>query len=161
MTQNHIQITHTMQALRVVYEDLMSRGLKDIPPNDLFNDHEFSKFDFEELKNFNPLLPSDSELLVLFKHSHNEYDYNNLFKLCMHTKKFDVPVVLVYAECYGDGNNIIKVLCYTTLNGQEIYLRFDGTYSSWEDTTWHSISYVKEPIPYTAYDYKTTHSINI
>lgn len=161
MTQNHIQITHTMQALRVIYEDLMSRGLKDISPNDLFDVHEFSKSDFEELKNFNPLLPSDSELLVLFKHSHAEYDYNNLFKLCKHLKEFDVPAVLVYEECYGDGNDIINVFWYTTLNGQEIYLRFDGTYSSWDDTTWHSISYVKEPIACTAYDYKTTHSINI
>lgn len=55
---------------------------------------------------------------------------------------------LVYSENLGDGNPYIKVFKY-----KEHYIRYLGTYSSWDSTSWHKVCLV-EPYEKTIIDYK-------
>ena len=44
----------------------------------------------------------------------------------------------VYSENWGDGNESIKVFKY-----KEHYIKYLGTYSSWDSTSWHKIEFVE------------------
>ena len=62
-------------------------------------------------------------------------------------KKFP-NLSLVYGENLGDGNPYIKVFKY-----KEHYIRYLGTYSSWDSTIWHKVCLV-ESYEKTIIDYK-------
>ncbi len=62
------------------------------------------------------------------------------------------PYKNVYRENWGDGNAIVVVF-EVPLGNKTVYVKFEGTYSSWEDTIW-SDAYFAEPYQHTETKYK-------
>jgi len=61
-------------------------------------------------------------------------------------------VKTVYDQNYGDGNDILICLHFEDLN---LYIQLSGTYSSYEDPYWDSVSFAI-PFEFTETRYKNT-----
>lgn len=61
----------------------------------------------------------------------------------------------------GDGSEAVFVIQYITKVGQRIVIKYLGTYSSWDKTTWYYMGYVPEPKPYIAYHYDVADIVSI
>jgi enoyl reductase-like protein len=64
------------------------------------------------------------------------YQINNK----LHEDDIQKEVELAYHACYGDGNEYIICLNFKLLN---LYVQLRGTYSSWDDPYWESVSFAK------------------
>jgi hypothetical protein len=59
---------------------------------------------------------------------------------------------VVYNQSYGDGNDWFLTLYFEKYN---LYVSLEGTYSSWDSSTWDSVSF-SVPYEHTEIRYKNT-----
>ena len=140
----------TVSMLRIIFDDMIDRGMKSIPTDPLENVTLESSI--------SDLLPTDADIINLFKYapkSYGELDDRSLFTTeGMHKSVYENITVL---EDYndGDGNDAVFVIQYTTLENHKIIIKYIGSYSSWDDTHWYYMGYVPEPKPYISHKYTT------
>lgn len=131
-------VVHTYTTLRLIFEDLKKRGLCFADIAQLLADSGISANDF------NIEFPSDNHLIELFKNGYNTYpDGSSLFTL----ESTKIPNVISKSnvECMveeddGDGRECRVVWKYTTLDNKPTYIKYSGTYSSWDSNVWDYIS---------------------
>lgn len=152
MENKQVQVTNIHTALRLIFEDLKKRGLCFADIAQLLADYGISANDF------NMEFPSDNHLIELFRNGYNTYpDGSSLFTL-ESTKISNVisksNVVCMAEEDDGDGRECRVVWKYTTLDNKPIYIKYSGTYSSWDSNVWDYIS-VTQPREVTVIIYES------
>ena len=138
----------TVSMLRIIFNDMIDRGMTSIPP-------ELSKNVVLE-SNISDLLPTDTDIINLFKYvpnSYGELDDRSLFATKGMPKSVYENITVLEDYNDGDGNDAVFIIQYTTLKNHKIIIKYIGSYSSWDDTNWHYMGYVPEPKPYISYMY--------
>ena len=79
----------------------------------------------------------------------NSKDYAWFYEL--HCEYRNPEATTVYEQSYGDGNEYIICLYFPNHN---IYVQLEGTYSSWDEPYWASVSFAM-PYEFTETRYKS------
>ena len=144
----------TLSMLRIIFEDMIDRGMTSIPA-------KLSKNVVLE-SSMSDLLPTDADIINLFKDapkSHGELDDRSLFSAREMPKSVYENISILEDYDDGDGNDAVFVIQYTTLKNHKIIISYTGTYSSWDETNWYYMGYVPEKKPYISYMYTTSDEI--
>ena len=144
----------TVSMLRIIFDDMIDRGMTSIPT-------ELSKNVMLE-SNISDLLPTDADIINLFKYapmSHGELNNKSLFTAYGMPKSVYENITVLEDYNDGDGNDAVFVIQYTTLKNHKIIITYIGSYSSWDDTNWYYMGYVPEPKPYISYMYNAIDEI--
>ena len=144
----------TVSMLRIIFDDMIDRGMTSIPTKLSMNVMLESSI--------SDLLPTDADIINLFKYapkSQGELDDKSLFfaKEMPKSVRENIKVLENYND--GDGNDAVFVLQYTTLKNHKIIIKYVGCYSSWDETNWYYMGYVPEPKPYISYMYSASDEI--
>ena len=141
-----------VQVLRTIYEDLINRGMSELP--------KFDKGAIELSSDFSYLVPSDQDIIELFRKGYYTGWYNNesLFDI-----KYDFPVDIKVVEDDndGDGNQCRVVIKYTFKDNSFVYIKYEGIYSSWGSNTWDYMGYCFTHTERIVYDYNMLEQISI
>lgn len=138
----------TVSMLRIIFDDMIDRGMTSIPA-------ELSENVVLE-SSISDLLPTNADIINLFKHaptSHGELDDRSLFFTRGMPKSVYENITVLEDYNDGDGNDAVFIVQYTTLKNHKIIIKYIGSYSSWDDTNWYYMGYVPEPKPYISYMY--------
>lgn len=138
----------TISMLRIIFDDMVDRGMKSIPTKLSMNVMLESSI--------SDLLPTDADIINLFKYapkSHGDLDDKSLFTAKEMPKSVRENITVLENYNSGDGNDAVFVIQYTTLKNHKIIIKYVGTYSSWDETNWYYMGYVPEPKPYISYMY--------
>ena len=138
----------TLSMLRIIFEDMIDRGMTSIPA-------KLSENVVLE-SSISDLLPTDADIINLFKHApmrHGELDDRSLFSAREMPKSVYENISILEDYNDGDGKDAVFVIQYTTLKNHKIIISYTGTYSSWDETNWYYMGYVPEPKPYISYMY--------
>lgn len=144
----------TVSMLRIIFDDMIDRGMTAIPP-------KLSKNVMLE-SSISDLLPTDADIINLFKYaptSNGELNDKSLFfaKGMPDSVLDNITILENYND--GDGNDAVFVIQYTTLKNHKIIITYIGSYSSWDETNWYYMGYVPEPKPYISYIYNACDEI--
>ena len=146
----------TLTMLRIIFNDMVERGMTTIPEKVLENVTLES--------NLSDMLPTDKDIINLFKNAANDndcFEKTSLFTILEIPESIQNSISILEDYNNGDGNEAVFVIQYITKLGQKIIIKYLGTYSSWDSTTWNYMSYVPEPKPYIAYHYDITDIVSI
>lgn len=158
LSKHHPQYPqNTMDGLRLIYEDMLERGLKDEPAENLSN--YLSSFLDKNNANFLHLMPTDLDVINMFCYACHGADQSILGYKFSNGKEFPINCVADYNE--GDGNLAEVVWEYVTLQGYSIYIVYRGTYSSWDSTSYDYMHICLKPKIVTSFKYINSHSNSI
>lgn len=146
----------TLTVLRIIFNDMVERGMTTIPKKVLENVTLESSL--------SDMLPTDKDIINLFKNAAEDNDYdqsNSLFTTSEIPESIQNSISILEDYNNGDGNEAVFVVQYITKLGQKIVIKYLGTYSSWDKTTWYYMGYVPEPKPYIAYHYDVADIVSI
>lgn len=144
----------TVSMLRIIFDDMIDRGMTAIPP-------ELSQNVMLE-SSISDLLPTDADIINLFKYaptSRGELNDKSLFYARGMPDSVHDSITVLEDYNEGDGNDAVFVIQYTTLKSHKIIITYIGSYSSWEETNWYYMGYVPEPKPYISYMYTASDEI--
>ena len=142
--------------LRIIFNNMVERGMTTIPKKVLENVTLESSL--------SDMLLIDKDIINLFKNAAEDNDYNqsnSLFTTSEIPESIQNSISILEDYNNGDGNEAVSVIQYITKLGQKIVIKYLGTYSSWDSTTWDYMGYVPEPKPYIAYHYDITDIVSI
>ena len=140
----------TVSMLRIIFDDMVERGMTSIPA-------KLSKNVVLE-SSISDLLPTDTDIINLFKDapkSHGVLNDRSLFFAREMPKSVHENITVLEDYNDGDGTDAVFVIQYTTLKNHKIIIKYVGSYSSWDETNWYYMGYVPEPKPYISYMYTT------
>lgn len=146
----------TLTMLHIIFNDMVERGMTTIPEKVLENVTLES--------NLSDMLPTDKDIINLFKNAANDNDCSettSLFTALEIPESIQNSISILEDYNNGDGNEAVFVVQYVTKVGQKIIIKYLGTYSSWDETNWYYMGYVPEPKPYIAYYYDVTDIVSI
>lgn len=146
-----LQGKSVVQVLRIIYEDLIDRGMKE---------EDLPEVERDLSSNFSYLVPADQDIIEMFRKGYDTgwYDNQSLFDI---KYDFSTDIQVVEDDNDGNGNQCRKVIKYVFKDNSFVYIKYEGTYSSWDNNTWDYMGYCFTHTERIVYDYHMLEHISI